>query len=45
MMVIHDPVGWGRCKTATKEIMDQMMDRATSDATINALLALGSDCQ
>ena len=45
MMVVRDPIGSGRDASATKEIVAQMVDRATSDAAINALLALGSDCQ
>lgn len=48
IMVDHDPIGGvcsGRGVSATKENMAQLMDRATSDAAINALLALGSDCQ
>jgi hypothetical protein len=45
MMVICDPIGWGRCKTATKENMAQMMDGAISNAVISTLLALGFDCQ
>jgi len=52
MVVIHDPIcggGGGGCTgmddSAAKENMTLMIDRATSDAAINALLALGSDCQ
>ncbi|KAL3767279.1 hypothetical protein ACHAW5_002082 [Stephanodiscus triporus] len=48
IMVDHDPIGGvcsGRGASATKENMAQLTDRATSDAAINALLALGSDCQ
>jgi hypothetical protein len=45
MTAVHDPVGLGMDASAPKENVTQMMDRATSDAAINALLALGSDCQ
>ena len=50
MVVIHDPIcGGGGClgmnDSAAKENMALIIDRATSDAAINALLALGSDCQ
>ncbi|KAL3823157.1 hypothetical protein ACHAXA_010413 [Cyclostephanos tholiformis] len=52
MAVIHDPIirgDGGECSgrddSAAKENMARMIDRATSDAAINALLALGSDCQ
>ena len=45
MMVVRDPIGSGRDASATKDNVAQMMDRATSDAAINALLALGSNCQ
>ncbi len=45
MMVVRDPIGSGRDASATNENVAQMIDRATSDAAINALLALGSNCQ